>query len=116
MGEWERSGGAVHFSRNETRCHHRCRSTLPPGRVNVSSVYALLLDGGELRVIHNTSGDGMAVLNIRVDDQVRDELKDIAEAEGVTISEYVRDLVRRRSSLGTNPRKTTATSGRCRTA
>ncbi len=35
----------------------------------------------------------MAVLNIRVDDQVRDELKDIAEAEGVTISEYVRDLV-----------------------
>lgn len=35
----------------------------------------------------------MAVLNIRVDDQVRDELKDIAEAEGVTVSEYVRDLV-----------------------
>lgn len=35
----------------------------------------------------------MAVLNIRVDDQVRDELKDIADAEGVTVSEYVRDLV-----------------------
>lgn len=35
----------------------------------------------------------MAVLNIRVDDQVRDELRDIADAEGVTISEYVRDLV-----------------------
>lgn len=35
----------------------------------------------------------MAVLNIRVDDQVRDELKGIADAEGVTVSEYVRDLV-----------------------
>ena len=35
----------------------------------------------------------MAVLNIRVDDQVRDELKDIADTEGVTISEYVRNLV-----------------------
>lgn len=35
----------------------------------------------------------MAVLNIRVDDQVRDELKDAADAEGVTVSEYVRDLV-----------------------
>lgn len=35
----------------------------------------------------------MAVLNIRVDDQVRDELKDIADAEGVTVSEYVRELV-----------------------
>lgn len=35
----------------------------------------------------------MAVLNIRVEDQVRDELKDMADAEGVTVSEYVRDLV-----------------------
>ena len=35
----------------------------------------------------------MAVLNIRVDDQVRDELKDMADAEGVTVSEYVRDLL-----------------------
>lgn len=35
----------------------------------------------------------MAVLNIRVEDQIRDELKDIADAEGVTVSEYVRDLV-----------------------
>jgi uncharacterized protein YfbU (UPF0304 family) len=35
----------------------------------------------------------MAVLNIRVDDWVRDELKDIADAEGVNVSEYVRDLV-----------------------
>lgn len=35
----------------------------------------------------------MAVLNIRVDDQIRDELKDMADAEGVTVSEYVRDLV-----------------------
>ena len=35
----------------------------------------------------------MAVLNIRVDDQVRDELKDMADAEGVSVSEYVRDLL-----------------------
>lgn len=35
----------------------------------------------------------MAVLNIRVEDQVRDQLKQIADAEGVTISEYVRELV-----------------------
>ena len=35
----------------------------------------------------------MAVLNIRVDDQVRAELKDMADAEGVTVSEYVRDLL-----------------------
>ncbi|MEZ0350149.1 YfbU family protein [Mycobacterium sp. pR1184] len=35
----------------------------------------------------------MAVLNIRVEDRIRDQLKEIADAEGVTISEYVRDLV-----------------------
>lgn len=35
----------------------------------------------------------MAVLNIRVEDQIRDQLKEIADAEGVTVSEYVRDLV-----------------------
>ena len=35
----------------------------------------------------------MAVLNIRVDDQVRDQLKDMADEEGITISEYVRNLV-----------------------
>lgn len=34
----------------------------------------------------------MAVLNIRVDDWVRDELKELADSEGVTLSEYVRDL------------------------
>jgi uncharacterized protein YfbU (UPF0304 family) len=35
----------------------------------------------------------MAVLNIRVEDQIRDQLKDMADEEGVTVSEYVRDLV-----------------------
>lgn len=35
----------------------------------------------------------MAVLNIRVDDRIRDELKELADGEGVTVSEYVRDLI-----------------------
>jgi uncharacterized protein YfbU (UPF0304 family) len=35
----------------------------------------------------------MAVLNVRVDDHIRDRLKEMADAEGVTLSEYVRDLV-----------------------
>lgn len=35
----------------------------------------------------------MAVLNVRVDDHVRDQLKQMADAEGVTLSEYVRDLL-----------------------
>lgn len=35
----------------------------------------------------------MAVLNVRVDDQVRDKLKDLADTEGVSLSEYVRDLL-----------------------
>ncbi|MDV6211830.1 YfbU family protein [Rhodococcus erythropolis] len=35
----------------------------------------------------------MAVLNIRVDDQVRDQLKEIAGNQGVTLSEFVRDLL-----------------------
>lgn len=35
----------------------------------------------------------MAVLNIRVEDQVRDQLKDMADEAGVTVSEFVRDLV-----------------------
>lgn len=35
----------------------------------------------------------MAVLNVRVDDQVRDKLKELADAEGVTLSEYVRALL-----------------------
>lgn len=35
----------------------------------------------------------MAVLNVRVDDHVRDQLKEMAEAEGVSLSEYVRDLL-----------------------
>lgn len=35
----------------------------------------------------------MAVLNVRVDDHVRDRLKKMADAEGVTLSEYVRDLL-----------------------
>ena len=35
----------------------------------------------------------MAVLNIRLEDRIRDQLKEMADAEGVTLSEYVRDLV-----------------------
>ena len=35
----------------------------------------------------------MAVLNIRVDDRVRDQLKELADDHGVTTSEYVRDLL-----------------------
>ncbi|QOC94344.1 ribbon-helix-helix protein, CopG family [Micromonospora craniellae] len=35
----------------------------------------------------------MAVLNIRVDDRVRDQLKEMADDEGVTLSEFVRDLI-----------------------
>lgn len=35
----------------------------------------------------------MAVLNVRVEDRIRDQLKELADAEGMTISEYVRDLV-----------------------
>lgn len=35
----------------------------------------------------------MAVLNIRVDDRVRDQLRVLAEDQGVSLSEYVRDLL-----------------------
>lgn len=35
----------------------------------------------------------MAVLNVRLDDHVRDQLKELADVEGVTLSEYVRDLI-----------------------
>lgn len=35
----------------------------------------------------------MAILNIRVDDHIRDQLKGMADGEGVTLSEYVRDLL-----------------------
>jgi uncharacterized protein YfbU (UPF0304 family) len=35
----------------------------------------------------------MAVLNIRVEDGVRDVLKGMADAEGVSLSEYIRDLL-----------------------
>ena len=35
----------------------------------------------------------MAVLNVRVDDHVRDQLKEMADVEGVTLSEFVRDLL-----------------------
>ena len=35
----------------------------------------------------------MAVLNIRVDDRVRDQLKELADDQGVSLSEYVRDLL-----------------------
>lgn len=35
----------------------------------------------------------MAVMTIRVDDRVRDQLKELADGHGVTISEFVRDLL-----------------------
>ena len=35
----------------------------------------------------------MAVLNIRVDDRVRDQLREMADDAGVTLSEFVRDLL-----------------------
>lgn len=35
----------------------------------------------------------MAVLNIRVDDRVRDQLRELAGDQGVSLSEYVRDLL-----------------------
>ncbi|WP_122503387.1 YfbU family protein [Mycobacterium kansasii] len=33
----------------------------------------------------------MAVINIRVEDRIRDQLKSLADVEGLTLSEYVRD-------------------------
>ncbi|PPF36976.1 YfbU family protein [Pseudoclavibacter sp. AY1H1] len=36
----------------------------------------------------------MGVLNVRVDDHDHDRLRELAEAEGVTVSDYVRDLLR----------------------
>jgi hypothetical protein len=35
----------------------------------------------------------MAVLNIRVDDRVRDQLREMADDAGVTLSEFIRDLL-----------------------
>ena len=35
----------------------------------------------------------MAVLNVRVDDRVRDQLKELADDHGISLSEYVRDLL-----------------------
>lgn len=35
----------------------------------------------------------MAVVNVRVDDHIRDQLKGQADAEGVTLSEHIRDLL-----------------------
>lgn len=35
----------------------------------------------------------MAVLNIRVEDRIRDQLKELADREGISLSEYVRVLV-----------------------
>lgn len=35
----------------------------------------------------------MAVLNVRVEDHVRDLLKEMADSEGLTLSEYIRQLV-----------------------
>jgi uncharacterized protein YfbU (UPF0304 family) len=40
-----------------------------------------------------TKGACIAVLNIRVEDRIRDQLKEMADTEGVTLSEYVRDLL-----------------------
>jgi uncharacterized protein YfbU (UPF0304 family) len=36
----------------------------------------------------------MATINIRVDDHVRDALKEMADTEGINLSEYIRDLLR----------------------
>jgi uncharacterized protein len=52
-----------------------------------------MYDSATGSVIRNYEGGGMAVLNIRVEDRIRDQLKEVADAEGVTLSEYVRDLV-----------------------
>lgn len=35
----------------------------------------------------------MAVLNVRLDDWVRDQIKELADGKGMTVSEFVRDLV-----------------------
>ncbi|MBS3694126.1 YfbU family protein [Rhodococcus qingshengii] len=35
----------------------------------------------------------MAVLNIRVDDRVRDQLKELSDEQGITLSEFVRNLL-----------------------
>ncbi|MEG1392012.1 MAG: YfbU family protein, partial [Aurantimicrobium sp.] len=35
----------------------------------------------------------MATINIRIDDRVRDHLKELADEEGVTLSEYARGLL-----------------------
>lgn len=56
----------------------------------------------------------MAVLNIRVDDQVRDQLKDMADEEGITVSEYVRNLVMAAIVPGTSQKKIKATYRRRR--
>ena len=52
-----------------------------------------MYDADTLIVIHDYKGAAVAVLNIRVEDRIRDQLKEIADAEGVTVSEYVRDLI-----------------------
>jgi|GEM_PF-461703 len=41
----------------------------------------------------NTEGETVAVLNIRIDDDYRDRLREKAEDQGVSLSEYVRALV-----------------------
>lgn len=38
-------------------------------------------------------GGAVAVINIRVEDRIRDQLKELADGEGVSLSEYVRDLL-----------------------
>ena len=38
-------------------------------------------------------GGELAVLNIRVEDAIRDELKELADQEGISLSEYVRNLL-----------------------
>jgi uncharacterized protein YfbU (UPF0304 family) len=55
---------------------------------------ALTYDTTTLCVIHKYKEESfMAVLNIRVDDRVRDQLKEMADVEGVNLSEFVRDLI-----------------------
>jgi uncharacterized protein YfbU (UPF0304 family) len=42
---------------------------------------------------YKTTEVGVAVLNIRVDDRIRDQLKELADGQGVSLSEYVRRLL-----------------------
>lgn len=50
-------------------------------------------DSATLSVIRYYRGVGMAVLNIRLPEQIRDQLREMANDAGVTLSEFARDLL-----------------------